>query len=545
MTRSIWYGTALTVLGIVSALGCTERDSQTTEAMAGQPAQSPATRSSAASEGPLADYVRWPVLPDNEKYASIDGKSLHRYVVEQANISRRYRDSGHPQFWGRIVGTSGDVESIKYFVDKFKAIGLSDVHEIPLNLAPKWFADSWEASVTAGGETIKLVSARPGYRSPATPAEGMDLEIVHVGLGSEADFAGRDVKGKAVLLYELFRMGAAPGASQRAEANGAAAILSVVTLPGNLELQYTSRNQIPNFALGYEDGNKVRDLIGKAPGGRAPRIRFRLASREVPNLKSAVVWGALPGATDENVYVLAHRDGWFDAAVNDGSGIATMLGLAEYFAKVPQNQRRRTMIFLATDGHHFPGPRTKEDPTGEGGEGEGRTLLRLMGEEGDPMLQKTALFINCEHSSTLQSYVTGREIAWTNTYTAQPWYAGGPSRPKLQELALRVFAEFGVTTYREPSGQKPPGGELGFFYHITPGLTTEGQLHYFHTNMDIPENVPWTGLEATTRAYAKIIDEVNKIDLAELKRPREPRPDELVPEAIERARKQPTYKRPS
>ena len=31
-----------------------------------------------------------------------------------------------------------------------------------------------------------------------------------------------------------------------------------------------------------------------------------------------------------------------------------------------------------------------------------------------------------------------------------------------------------------------------------------------HTTADTPDNVPWTGLEAATRAYAKIIDDVNK-----------------------------------
>ena len=33
--------------------------------------------------------------------------------------------------------------------------------------------------------------------------------------------------------------------------------------------------------------------------------------------------------------------------------------------------------------------------------------------------------------------------------------------------------------------------------------------------------VPWTGLEAATRAYAKVIDEVNKLPLSALQRPEE------------------------
>ena len=36
--------------------------------------------------------------------------------------------------------------------------------------------------------------------------------------------------------------------------------------------------------------------------------------------------------------------------------------------------------------------------------------------------------------------------------------------------------------------------------------------------------VPWTGLEAVTRAYAKVIDEVNKLPLSALQRPDASRP---------------------
>jgi hypothetical protein len=506
------------------------------------PAEVGASTTGAAVPKGQERLLQWPVLPGNEAYAAIDGKHLHTYVVEHAEISRRYRDQGHPQSWGRLVGTSADEESVKWFLDKYKQIGLSDVHAQPLDLAPKWFPQSWEVNaVTGDGRATPLVSARPGYRGPVTPPGGLDLEIVNVGAGSESEFAGRDVRGKAVVIFDLWAMGSANGALQRAEAKGAAAIFNVITLPGNLQLQYTSQSSVPNFSLGNDDGNKVRDLIGQASAGKAPHLKIRLDAKEIPNLKSALVWGTLPGATDETIYVLAHRDGWFDASIDNGGGISQQIGLAEYFAKVPQAQRRRTIVFVATDGHHAPGQITKDDPTGEGGEGEGRTWLRLQGEKKTPMLAKTALFINCEHPSAVDSIVGSKALIWSNTTMPNQWYAGGPSRPKLQALAAKVFAEFGVSTYAEPQGQKPPYGELGFFYHITPGLVVEALgFHYFHTDLDTPEAVPWTGLESTTRAYAKMIDEVNKIELKDLLGPREGRPDELMPEAIERATRQPT-----
>ena len=55
-----------------------------------------------------------------------------------------------------------------------------------------------------------------------------------------------------------------------------------------------------------------------------------------------------------------------------------------------------------------------------------------------------------------------------------------------------------------------------------PGLATSEFYHYFHSELETPETVPWTGLKASTRAHARIIDEVNKLELSDLQRPPEP-----------------------
>jgi hypothetical protein len=235
----------------------------------------------------------------------------------------------------------------------------------------------------------------------------------------------------------------------------------------------------------------------------------------VPGLETALVWGTLPGKSDETIYVVAHRDGWFDAAGDNASGVASMIGLAEHYSKIPESQRRRTLVFVGLDGHHN---------TGEGS-GVGRQWLV---EHREDLFAKTALVINCEHPSTVQTtvrprYTTGDRLVWTNTYTGQQWYAGGPTRPKLEALAAEAFRMFGVTTYLEPN-PRPPAGDLGRLYRFVPGVATSDFLHYFHTDQETADTVPWTGLEASTRAYARIIDEVNELDLRELQRPPEPEP---------------------
>jgi hypothetical protein len=73
-------------------------------------------------------------------------------------------------------------------------------------------------------------------------------------------------------------------------------------------------------------------------------VKVSLDVKMVPNLKTALVWGTLPGASDETIYVIAHRDGWFDASGDNAGGVASMIGLAEYYAKVPQAERRRTGV---------------------------------------------------------------------------------------------------------------------------------------------------------------------------------------------------------
>ena len=98
------------------------------------------------------------------------------------------------------------------------------------------------------------------------------------------------------------------GALARADASGATAIFDVRMLPGNMRYQaYPARTNVPTFTLGSDDGYRVRDLIG---AGETPRLSVSLDVEMVPDLETALVWGTLPGATDETIYIMAHRDGW-------------------------------------------------------------------------------------------------------------------------------------------------------------------------------------------------------------------------------------------
>jgi hypothetical protein len=501
-----------TVAGVLGILDCT------TQAQTAATVAAPGRTPLAAPSDKLEDaLLEWPLPPGEQAYGRIDGRHLHQLVEEQAAISRRYRDQGHPKFWGRIIGTSADAENAAWLAGKFKSLGMSDVRIQPLDLGPQWFPERWEVTVTGGGKTIVLESAQPDYRAAALPPGGIDVEAVYAGMGSAADLVGKDLKGKAVFTYTMFGTHN-EDAVKRADESGAVAIFEADVLPGNMRYQaYPSNTRAPAFTLGGEDGLAVRDVMASLPPGQTARVKATLDVQMVPGLKTSLVWGTLPGASDETIYIVAHRDGWFEAAGDNAAGVAAMVGLAEYYARVPQAQRRRTMVFIGLDGHHNTGP----------GSAVGGVWLN------DPvkkakLFAKTALAINCEHPSTIQTYVrpryiSGDSLRWSNMYMAQQWYAGGSSRPELTTIAVKAFKTFGVPLLTEPN-PRPPAGDLGRLYRFTPGIATSEFFHYFHTDRETPETVPWTGLQATTRAYAKIVDEVNKHPLSTFQRPEEPAP---------------------
>jgi len=53
--------------------------------------------------------------------------------------------------------------------------------------------------------------------------------------------------------------------------------------------------------------------------------------------------------------VHSHHDGPWSSAVEDASGVAEVLAVAEYMAKTPRSERNKTIVFLFTSSH-FGGP---------------------------------------------------------------------------------------------------------------------------------------------------------------------------------------------
>lgn len=445
-----------------------------------------------------ASYIRMPLPPGQEAYGRLDGEHIKQFVREIVAISKKSKDDGE-LLWGRVAGTKYDDMAEALVESNFKQFGLQDVRRQYFDLEPQWFPTGSEFSVTAGGKSVRLETARPATGSPATPAAGLDLEPVWVGLGTASDFAGRDVKGKLVVIQSMPMPGvvahsaAYNGSAQRAADRGAAAVVVNVAIPGNYQVQIRFGTAVPAFTMGTEDMTALQKMMETGPA----KVHVRLTTEQRRGLRDASVWGSLPGTSDEDIIIMAHHDAYFDGALDNASGMAVMLGLAEYFSKIPQAERRRTIKFVTTSGHHA-----------------GSAGVAWMHDNRTTFLAKTALAINCEHVSVTQAYYDRMQptLHKSDNIDARRWWVHGSS--KLASAVLNAYKLFGVTIYDTMDPRTT--GDMSAIDTDVPSIQLIESAVYYHTDHDTPDIVPAPGLEAVARAYAKIIDDVNKLPLKDL-----------------------------
>jgi Peptidase family M28 len=487
----------------------------------------------AAGKGRLSNVQAAPIawkVPANidASYDGIDAHRLHRYVEEQAAISLKYRDAGN-QWWGRIAGMASGAEEQAWVQEKFHEIGVpAQTIEIPMT--PQDLPKSWEVSVGCDGKTLRLESSQPaaGFAAAMPAALGdEELDAVWVGLGQESDFIGKDVRGKAVFIYSiptpntLIQSAMWMGSVARAQQRGARAVIVDVAIPGNMHYVSPMGAQrgvkTPIFTIGDADGTAVEAMNAKAAAdGSALKVHLVWDVEHYPDLKEGIVIGTLPGMTDEKIVMIAHTDGYFQAATDDGAGVAALLGTAEYFAKLPKEQRRRTMYFIALPDHH-------------GGDSGGRWLHTHFA----TMFANTAVLVNAEHVAAMNAvwdrpWGSSAEPGLNATNSAGPSWWGVYGSDRLAQIVRDGYAFFGVATETSEGGSP---GELARTQFDAPSFYLHNKGVYYHTDADVPEIVPENTLRNAVQAFAKIFNDINQVSLADLQPPASSRPAPMTASA--------------
>jgi hypothetical protein len=417
-------------------------------------------------------FIHIPLRPEDSRYGTIDGARLKAWLMEVDAISLRDRDRG-TVFWGRNVGTQGHVETQDWVERYYRQYGLVDVHRQSFDLGPQWIPSSWDISFGAEGRTFTLESARPPEDGASTAPEGLEYELVWVGQGSDADYLGRDVRGKAVVVQDIPLPGdirhtlALEGVLERAVEKGAAAVGIVYGISDNFAA-WQPTGDLPGFNLGYEDGMRIRELLGR---GERVTVRIRLDAEMVTGLTAASVWGTLPGRIEEEVLVVAHLDGFFQGASDNASGLAAMIGLLDYYSRIPQSERPRTIRFLGSVGHH-------------GGPGTG-----WLADNRETALANTVFAINLEHVAITRAKYWGPRLRMMNAVSPMRWWVNGS--PATLDIVLDAFNRFnvGITADMDPGAS----GEMGRVARLVPSMQVITSPEIKHTERTRPSGCPRSG----------------------------------------------------
>jgi hypothetical protein len=292
----------------------------------------------------------------------------------------------------RRPGTAEGHQAENWVADRFRELGLEQVTLDPIPMTV-WTAKRWSLSV-AGKEIPGFFVVNTGFTGP----EGVSAGLVYVGIGRPRDFERKKVAGKIVVAEVPFPKmpygallklsGAAYAISDpdgaitlsstqylnfvrqnflggttaetapagdvywQAYRRGAAAVCLILRdQPSNSNTHYGPYDGImkplPALWIGKYDGIKLRESAqAGAPatlvleGGTEPGVMHN-------------VWGVLPGRSEEVILVTSHHDSPFQGAVEDGAGTAQVLAQAWTWARVPREQRPKTLVFVLDSGHFY------------------------------------------------------------------------------------------------------------------------------------------------------------------------------------------------
>ena len=305
-----------------------------------------------------------------ESYRELQGARIYRDVAAIVDYSKHSFKSGD-KVWGRVTGFPAAKAAIEWSAKQFKQAGLTNVEVQEYDATPAtpmWWAKNWEAKLIAdpafgpGSKDVILQTAVP--TSGSMIANGaLTGGLVYVGAITDEKLPDIDVKGKVAIQHLRPENGAFSERTRTVERaqeltkRGAIAILNVIEQTGNMHVRDFGNCGAPCFNIGTADGKFVEEVAKRATTPVV--IQLKLDADKLTGLKGHNAVGIVRGKSDEIIIVNAHADGWYDAAGDNADGLAVLIAMARHFAK-PENKPERTLVFVASGGHHSAGLKAEQ-----------------------------------------------------------------------------------------------------------------------------------------------------------------------------------------
>jgi hypothetical protein len=263
----------------------------------------------------------------------------------------------------RPAGSSGDKAAVAWALREMQRLGFANVRTIEV-MVPHWVRGEAEFAVLAPFPQTMPTLALGG--SIGTGSEGIEADAVMVkDLDALAALPAGAVKDKIVFFsnrMERTRDGSGYAKAVAVRGNGpsAAAALGAIGIvirsisTSNARFPHTGATRyteiaprIPALAISNPDADA---LVRQFDSGKPVRLAMRSTARELPQMRSANVIGDIPGGDLANEIVIlgAHLDSWDPGvgAIDDGAGVAIMMGAAKLIRELGPKPRRTIRIVL-------------------------------------------------------------------------------------------------------------------------------------------------------------------------------------------------------
>jgi hypothetical protein len=463
-------------------------------------------------------------VPDGEDiYPELEGLRIRQdleSIVAFSHESRRVQEIGDGQLWGRITGFPSSEKTVDWSVAQFRAAGIADVRvqEFTQDESSSfWTPLSWEVRLLAdeafgrGSADVVLETAMP--LSPSEIEGILQAPVVYVGSGGAATAMLADVEGKIAIqhitpqAHLVFERDPAVPRARELFRRGAVAVVNIIDQPGNERALDLSNCGGPCFNIGGRDGAFLEGVMNQAAmAGTQSRLQMQLQLRSqrhsglTARNGLAVIPGKHPTNADDVIVINAHVDAWFDGAGDNGDGLAVQIALARYFAR-PEKRPQRTLVFLASAGHHTPG---LHGP---------RQFVRM----NSGLADNTVMALNIEHVAQ-RNFTPARSLSpdGYREYIADsaeaPIVAGvsnsapfinGLFREGVQRYGVNFVSDVSTMASGEGAGYTPLGIAV---------VTTMQAPPLYHTSGEVLAAISTPGLERMARFLAWFITQLDQAE---------------------------------
>ena len=266
--------------------------------------------------------------------------NLQESILKNLDIDYSYRLAKrmeqfrtNPVLGYRPAGSRAEFETGEMLKQEMEAIGLSDVRKDAIKV------DGWEfkkAVLSYSAEDGSRHEIQLGAYQTTFVTEGpKEFSLMYLGKGTAADYEGKDVTGKLVLVdinqrdewwinYPVYQ----------AHLKGAAALIAVQSGGyGEIDDEALNAQDIagpedaPAFSISRKDSDPLKELLEHT---QEITVTLDADSRVTRDCTTYNIVGTIPGKhPDRMVLLSAHYDSYFSGFQDDNTAIALMFGIAK------------------------------------------------------------------------------------------------------------------------------------------------------------------------------------------------------------------------